>query len=151
MASAGGYYTGGGNSLSWTMGETFTTTLTAGNNKLTQGFQQPEIRFYLVNLKAFIEGFYIGGSMMKAVVDPLSQPLITDTIILSLAESLPPYNIVQSATTVLYTDGNAQFDFPVSVSGQSYYLVLNHRNSIETWSALPVTIKHNMMFDFTSY
>lgn len=41
--AAGGYYTGGGASLSWTLGETFHTTLSAGNNMLTQGEQQPEI------------------------------------------------------------------------------------------------------------
>lgn len=43
MPTSGGYATGGGNSLSWTMGETFTATLTAGSNMLTQGEQQPEV------------------------------------------------------------------------------------------------------------
>jgi hypothetical protein len=42
-ATAGGYSTGGGSSLSWTIGETFITTLQNGNNVLTQGFQQPEL------------------------------------------------------------------------------------------------------------
>ncbi len=39
----GGYYNAGGNSLSWTMGETYNTTLSGGNNMLTQGQQQPYI------------------------------------------------------------------------------------------------------------
>lgn len=43
MPTSGGYSTGGGNSLSWTMGETFTATLSAGGKILTQGEQQPEI------------------------------------------------------------------------------------------------------------
>jgi len=43
MPTSGGYSTGGDNSLSWTMGETFTTTLVSGTNILTQGEQQPEI------------------------------------------------------------------------------------------------------------
>ena len=41
IAAGGGYSTGSSGSLSWTMGETFTTTLQAGGNVLTQGFQQP--------------------------------------------------------------------------------------------------------------
>jgi len=42
--SSGGYATGGGNSLSWTMGEIFTATLTGGSSKLSQGEQQPEVQ-----------------------------------------------------------------------------------------------------------
>ena len=41
--TSGGYYNAGGNSLSWTMGETYNTTLSSVSNKLTQGEQQPEI------------------------------------------------------------------------------------------------------------
>ncbi len=41
--SSGGYYTNGGISISWTMGETFTTTLQNGSTLITQGEQQPEI------------------------------------------------------------------------------------------------------------
>ena len=38
--ASGGYSTGGGNSLSWTMGETYNTTLSSANNMLSQGEQQ---------------------------------------------------------------------------------------------------------------
>ena len=41
--TSGGYYNAGGNSLSWTMGETYNTTLSGGSNMLTQGEQQPYI------------------------------------------------------------------------------------------------------------
>jgi len=41
--ASGGYSTGGGNSLSWTMGETYNTTLSSANNMLTQGEQQANI------------------------------------------------------------------------------------------------------------
>ncbi|MCX6351400.1 MAG: T9SS type A sorting domain-containing protein [Bacteroidetes bacterium] len=43
IATNGGYAVGGGNSLSWTLGETFNTTLTSSNLILTQGEQQPEL------------------------------------------------------------------------------------------------------------
>jgi hypothetical protein len=41
LATSGGYSTGGGYSLSYTVGETIVTTLQVGNYLLTQGFQQP--------------------------------------------------------------------------------------------------------------
>ncbi len=41
FGSAGNYYAVGGNSVSFTIGESLTTTLTNSNNKITQGFQQP--------------------------------------------------------------------------------------------------------------
>ena len=40
---SGGYYNNGANSLSWTIGEPVTSTLSSANNKLSQGFQQPEV------------------------------------------------------------------------------------------------------------
>src|ERR1043166_908314 len=40
IAASGGYYKTGGVKLSWTLGETMTTALTAGGYKLSQGFQQ---------------------------------------------------------------------------------------------------------------
>ena len=41
--TSGGYSTGTGISLSWTMGQTYNTTLQQGTTILTQGEQQPEI------------------------------------------------------------------------------------------------------------
>jgi hypothetical protein len=41
LATSGGYSSGGGYSLSYTVGETIVTTLQAGSYLLTQGFQQP--------------------------------------------------------------------------------------------------------------
>lgn len=42
LSTNGGNQSAGGNSLSWTLGETIIPTLKAGNNLLTQGFQQAE-------------------------------------------------------------------------------------------------------------
>src|SRR5687768_6749716 len=70
IASAGGVFTAGGNSLSWTLGEPFHTTLSAGGVILTQGFQQPFSTVNVLNLKAFIEGFYIGSGQMASTIDP---------------------------------------------------------------------------------
>ncbi|MBL0137193.1 MAG: hypothetical protein IPP86_01525 [Bacteroidetes bacterium] len=150
MPSCGGFATGiNGKTLSWTMGEPFNTTLSSANNKLTQGFQQPEISVYIVNIKALIEGFYIGSGMMTAVIDPFLFPLQSDTLTLQLARNVAPYDIQYSATTILSTDGNAKFNFPIETSGNTFYLVLKHRNALQTWSVSPVTINYNMQYDFT--
>lgn len=41
IGAAGNYFTAGGSSVSFTIGESITTTLTNSNYKITQGFQQP--------------------------------------------------------------------------------------------------------------
>ena len=41
ISSAGGTLTGGGNMITYSIGETAVQTLTAGSNNLTQGFEQP--------------------------------------------------------------------------------------------------------------
>ncbi len=43
IASAGGYSAGEAGSISWTMGETFTATHSAGDFFITEGFQQPDL------------------------------------------------------------------------------------------------------------
>ena len=47
-------------------------------------------------------------------------------------------------------DGKSTLLFPASVTGGSYYIVIKHRNSIETWSSLPVLFTSNTNYNFTS-
>jgi hypothetical protein len=62
----------------------------------------------------------------------------TDSISVELRNATPPYNVAASLRTILLTDGTASCTFP-PLTG-SYYVVINHRNSIQTWSASPVAI-----------
>jgi hypothetical protein len=158
LASAGGYFTGGGNSLSWTMGETFTTTLQNGNIVLTQGQQQPYIELTLLNLKVFIEGFYTGGGYMDNysgggclfVTGYSPNPLDADTITVSAMDAVTK-SLVGSAKGIMKTDGSltVKLESPVA-NGSSYYIKINHRNSIETWSASPVLFTGSTTYDFTT-
>ena len=155
ITTDGGYYNAGGSSLSWTLGETCHSTLQAGNIILTQGEQQPYINLRLLNLKAFIEGFYIGGGQMTAVLhnnDPLNYPPNScDVVSVELHNSGSPYGFVISKNVVLLTDGSALVQFPNTVPQDSYYIVLRHRNSIETWSKVPLLFNGNILrFDFTA-
>jgi hypothetical protein len=43
QASSGDFYSGGGATLSWTLGEAATETYSNTSNALTQGFQQPDL------------------------------------------------------------------------------------------------------------
>lgn len=99
-----------------------------------------------LDVKALIQGFYRGGGKM---INNLS-PGTTDTLFLKLAKSTPPYSILFSDTAIVDTSGNAGFVFPSSILGNSYYLVLQHRNSLETWSAAALLISSpTMIYDFT--
>ena len=98
------------------------TTVTVNNCNVT------------LNLKAFIQGFYLGAGVQQAVADPSGHPLVCDTVIVELHSVTSPYSIVYSSTGVLGTNGLGSFIFPVAALGNSYFVVMHHRNSIETWS-----------------
>ncbi len=83
---------------------------------------------YLLNANAFIEGFY----------NPATNLTIRDTIKFYLRNTEMPYNKIDSARVRITNTGFGQFTFPNVSSGAAYYLHLNHRNSIETWSSIPV-------------
>jgi len=104
-----------------------------------------------LNLKTFIQGFYIGNQTMVAVADPISNPGICDTITVELAEPISPYGISHSVRSVLAVDGAGSFVFPPSVINNSYFIVVKHRNSLETWSTAPVSFNSlTINYDFTT-
>jgi hypothetical protein len=252
IPSCGTYFQNGGSSISSTIGETFTNTLSSSNNILSQGFQQPEVDVrtnslfagpycngdsltipfsatgiistgniftaqlsdasgsfsspsllgsttgnssgiisgivpyltsagsnyklrvlaslplrasnsqgdYQVNFctislhfKAYIQGFYAGAGQMTPVLMNTglsTNPGLCDSVHVELHDVLSTSTIVASTTGVLHTDGYVDLQFPASVIGNSYYLVVHHRNSIETWSKDPVFVGSALMsFDFT--
>jgi hypothetical protein len=154
IPACGGYFSAGGKSLSWTMGETLNTVLTSGTKMLTQGNQQPYIFLKLLNLKIFIEGFYIGGGQMQAVLYQNNldiNPAACDSITVELHDASSPYSIFTSVNALLRVDGSADVRFPISVSCNSYYIAVRHRNSMEIWSRDPVRFSDAIAaFDFTS-
>ena len=93
-----------------------------------------------VNIKLFIEGIYGYNNSLVPVSDATNAPLTADTISVSLYSSAFPYNYITTRKSVLDVAGNASVSFPSIYSGGNYYLVVNHRNSIETWSRNPVLL-----------
>jgi hypothetical protein len=58
-----------------------------------------------------------------------------DTITVELRNSASPYNLIQSMKSIGGQGIAKQIQFSQAVDGTPYYLVVKHRNSIETWSS----------------
>lgn len=96
-----------------------------------------------LNVTAVQEGFY------DAATNKLNQ---SDIIEADLCEAVPPYNIVESMYAVLDSFTlTANFQITTAPSG-SYYLVLKHRNCIETWSssAINYTAGSTISYNFST-
>lgn len=107
-----------------------------------------------LNVKAFLQGFYIGGGQMTPVLfnsGISTNPTECDTITIELRDPINISSVIYSGQTILHIDGNSAVILPSSLLNQSFYVVLRHRNSIETWSKNPVQLNNTtIMFDFTT-
>ncbi len=94
----------------------------------------------ILNLTCFIEGYYSNGSMLPVLLNQGEATTATacDSITVELRNENMPNSVAASIKTVLHQDGTAQCVFP-SLSGV-YYIMINHRNAIQTWSAMPVSM-----------
>lgn len=96
-----------------------------------------------LNLKLFLEGFYDTNSHSMRSVE-VNQGSGTnnsnvDTITVELRDATTPSTLVASVNAILQTNGTAVCNYPTAPSG-NFYVVINHRNSIQTWSANPIAI-----------
>lgn len=105
-----------------------------------------------LNLTVFLEGLYNGSTMNKAQNATGNQyaGTIADQLTIELHNANPPYSIAGSPfNTNLNTNGLASLTIPASF-GSNYYLVVKHRNSVETWSGLPVSFSGTIVsYDFS--
>lgn len=130
------------------------TVSISGCSNSSDSFYVNEMPCSLTHLqvKVFLEGYYdtSGGIMRAALVNSglSADALEADSIQIELRKSVAPYNVVASAKTILSTNGYASLEFPYTDS--ALYIVIRHRNSIETWSAAPVTMDSSVSYDFTT-
>jgi tRNA threonylcarbamoyladenosine modification (KEOPS) complex Pcc1 subunit len=104
-------------------------------------------------LTVYLEGLYIGASTMIAspfAANGTSPATIADTILVELHNASAPYALAFSAIGTLSTSGIANIVFPAASIGNSYYVVIKHRNSIETWSANPILMSASTSYNFSS-
>ncbi|MBK7446083.1 MAG: hypothetical protein IPJ45_08680 [Ignavibacteria bacterium] len=96
---------------------------------------------YSLNLKALIEGRY------NNVTDYMKK----DTAKVYLRNSSSPYAIIDSAVSVLDTNGSGIFNYANASNGVNYFIVVKHRNSINVWSNTGYSFSGNSLsFDFTT-
>ncbi|MCK9616833.1 MAG: hypothetical protein M0R21_03255 [Lentimicrobiaceae bacterium] len=94
-----------------------------------------------LNITVFLEGLYDGPAMHKAQDETGDHftGIIADQLTVELHESTAPYLAALSISNVnLNTDGSVSVNVPGTLTG-NYYVVIKHRNSLETWSANPVS------------
>lgn len=73
----------------------------------------------------------------------------SDTIRIELRDQFNLTTILSSNVAVIDINGYATAHFASELSGTTAYIVVLHRNTIETWSKLPVTIGEMTTYDFT--
>ncbi|MBK6505978.1 MAG: beta-lactamase family protein [Ignavibacteria bacterium] len=84
-----------------------------------------------LTLSAIIEGFYDNS---------YEKMRMSDTATVFIRNSFFPYTIVDSSTAILDSSTFSGLFRLQKVTSGNYYITLKHRNSIETWSKLPVNL-----------
>jgi hypothetical protein len=105
----------------------------------------------VLNINAFLEGLYIGSSAMNAAPfnsDGITSNTIADTITIVLHDKIT-YDSVYAVIGTIDVAGFAQVNLPSNLVGESYYIAVKHRSSIETWTADTVVFTSNTSYDFT--
>jgi hypothetical protein len=106
-----------------------------------------------VNLKLFLQGYYIGGSTMQPVLNnqtvPSSTPTQADTVTVELHHPTN-FALIDSKKAVLSTAGlvSATFTQPAG----SYHIAIIHRNTIQTWTKNPIACSNaTPLYNFSSF
>jgi hypothetical protein len=95
--------------------------------------------FSILTLSALIEGLYKDTIM------------VPDTITVELRSSISPYTMVDSRIGVLDSAGVGTFTFTAIKNNVPYYLIIKHRNALETWSSTAHSFNSfTLSYDFTS-
>jgi photosystem II stability/assembly factor-like uncharacterized protein len=105
-------------------------------------YRRPLITFPVtLNQKICIQGSY----------NPAIDAMVSDTVSVYLRDAAPPYDVVDFARAVVDSSGHGSFEFSNAVNGVDYYLQLEHRNSLETWSNTPQQFSgYSLNYDFTT-
>jgi len=108
-----------------------------------------------VNLKFYIEGYYIGGGMMNQVlyfqgVDPNPLSTHVDTVTIELHDTTNASLIIDTYTGVLQTDGTLMCTFTNATIGDAYWIAIKHRSAVQTWSKFPVVLTAVTNYNFST-
>jgi hypothetical protein len=109
-----------------------------------------------LQLKVYMEGY---ASSFGAPTLPMSAALywqgITlddtqcDTIRVDLRDQNSSSTVVETAYAVMDVNGDATLTFSAAAAGNTYWIAVMHRSSVETFSAVPVTLGSTNSYNFT--
>jgi hypothetical protein len=105
-----------------------------------------------LNVKMFLEGLYIGNQQMAPLLFQnglSSDPMAADSVMVEFHSAITPYTGIYSTGAILRTNGWIHLNPPSVFIGQTVYLVVKPRSSMETWSKVPVLLQSSTVFDFT--
>ncbi|MBL7923797.1 MAG: endonuclease/exonuclease/phosphatase family protein [Bacteroidia bacterium] len=108
----------------------------------------------VLNLRLYLQGYYLSAGQMRARLYDSGQstnPAACDSILVQLRGTSAPYPVAYESQVLLDTSGQASLVLPAGLLNQSFYLVVKHRSSVETWSKIPVLIgAAGLVFDFSA-
>jgi hypothetical protein len=100
-----------------------------------------------LNLKVYFEGYYREAGLMASLLNAPS----CDTVTIELFNASTPFSKVYSVKGIISNSGNGSFSLPPAFYGGSFYLAVKHRNSLETWSAVPIILNATTVsYDFST-
>ena len=125
----------------------------AGNSNYSKIDSVTTLTAIKITTQLFLEGLYLGNGKMTTApynVDGVSPQNIADTISVELHDTSGLFMNVYTTKALLDTNGLCTINIPSSLTNNWFYLVIKHRNSIETWSANPIFITNNTNYNFTT-
>lgn len=135
-------------------GELYSTIDADGKSPVNVSQNDPGCQAVL-NLTAFLEGFYLGGQTMTSTLYDLgySADLTeTDTVLVELYTLGDTYVPFASAQAVLHNNGQAKVLYANNndISGNPFWVAVKHKNSMQTWSKNPVDFTSNISYNFST-
>lgn len=89
--------------------------------------------------------------LFEGMYDAQSNTSVADTANVLLRSVNSPYTPVDSVQSILNTSGAGSFNFANAQNNVNYYLVVKHRNGLETWSAGGNSFNSSVMtYNFTT-
>lgn len=141
-------YTWGMNNVTYTASGNYTNLVGCTTHNLNLQIQA------CADITFLIEGYYLGSGLMQPVLQNqgVAGALATecDSVTIEFREATPPYAQVYKNRKKFATNGSFHAVLPEAANGQSFYIVVQHRNGLETWSSAPVLIGSNTVYDFST-
>ncbi len=95
-----------------------------------------------INLTSFIQGFY----------NSYLNKMTKDTVNVVLRNTNSPFAVLDSSKAVLDSAGKGNFLFYKMNNPADFFIVVKHRNSIETWSSIPTNFNSDAIsYDFSAF